>query len=151
MLLGFTRNFIVISSVVVSTISFAPAITAKSDRSSLGSINIGMGESDVLKKLGKPLRSSRRGCARDEFQFSKGIVGTQDGTVYYIIAQSRGWKTKKGIKVGDSISKARNIYNLKRTTSSKFEVALSIGETIYFDIDVAKKIKRIELREIRVC
>jgi hypothetical protein len=148
---GAVRISIVMFGMIALTVISSPAVVAKSDRPSLGLINIGMGKSDVLNRLGKPLRSSRRGCARDESQFSKGIVGTQDGTVYYIIAQSRGWETKKGIRVGDNISSARAVYNLKKTADSKFEVALSSGESIYFDVNTAKKIKRIELREIRVC
>jgi hypothetical protein len=151
MLSDIIRTSILMSSMIALTIISSPAVVAKSDRPSLGAINIGMGESDVLKKLGKPLRSSRSDCARNKYQFSKGIVGTQDGTVHYIIAQSRGWKTKKGIRVGDNISNARAVYNLKKTADLRFEVDLSSGESIYFDVNTAKKIKRIELRELRVC
>jgi hypothetical protein len=139
------------SGMIALTVISSPAVVARSDRSSLGAISIGMHKEDVKKRLGKPLGVSIENCARAEQRYAKGIVGTQDGTVYYIITQSRGWKTKKGIKVGDNISRARNVYNLKKTTTSKFEVALSTGETIYFDVDAAKNIKRIELREIRVC
>ena len=52
--------------------------------------------------------------------------------------------------MGDN-SRAQNVYNLKKTAALRFAVNLSTGEIIYFDVDTAKKIKRIELRELRVC
>jgi hypothetical protein len=145
------RSYIAMSSIIVMMINSAPTIMAKSDRPLLGVISIGMTELEVQKHLGKPLKKSHSQCGRDHLEYIKGKVGLQNDNVYYITTQSRDWKTKEGVRVGDNISKVQNIYNLRKTDSLTFESAIQSGEKIYFGINSSRKVVKIELRASSVC
>jgi hypothetical protein len=130
--------------------TLAQPIQAK-DNQCLGKICMGMGESQVRAQLGKPLNFNRRHCGRATLEYAQGGVFLQDGTTRGIEAKSSRWRTKKGIKVGDNISKAQKSYRLKKDDSSSFSTELSTGENLTFYIDRYQKIKRIHLSQVSVC
>jgi outer membrane protein assembly factor BamE (lipoprotein component of BamABCDE complex) len=149
---GFIKSSIVASSLIALTLTSAPAIMAKADRLSLGVINIGMTKAEVRKRLGRPLKSSYSHCGREHFTYSKGEVGTQDGFVYYVTTQNPNWRTKKGIKVGDSIVKAKKVYKLKKNAEKEFEVVSDdISPMLILEVNREEKIKRIRIWQPSVC
>jgi hypothetical protein len=137
-----------VSSFLMATLS--QPIQAK-DNQCLGKICMGMGESQVRAQLGKPLNFNRRHCGRATLEYAQGGVFLQDGTTRGIEAKSSRWRTEKGIKVGDNISKAQKSYRLKKDDSSSFSTELSTGENLTFYIDRYQKIKRIHLSQVSVC
>jgi hypothetical protein len=97
------------------------------------------------------LSIERRHCGRATLEYAQGGVSLQDGTTYGIQAQSSRWRTEKGIKVGDNISKAQKAYRLKKDDSSSFSTELSTGRNLTFYIDRYQKIKTISLYHGTVC
>jgi hypothetical protein len=104
--------------------SIAKSIAKSTDRHSIGGVYIGDTESQVYRRLGKPIHYdlNRGGCGTDFTKvlvFSSGKVhlgkaGNEPFIVESIDTQNYNWKTEVGIKVGDHISKAKQFYKLRK-------------------------------------
>jgi hypothetical protein len=125
---------------------------------SIGGIKLGMKEIDIIKKLGKP---KSRTTKYDDVCYSSYIttwkyngleiegLSTSNNTsiseVHKITTSSSSYPTEKGVKVGDSISKAQKAYSA--LSSKKSENNLSYSNDAYGGL-VFSSNKQSVIREI---
>jgi hypothetical protein len=92
---------------------------------SIGGIRMKMNESQVQHLLGKPLHRSTGNlvCGDNRFislTYSQGEVILEETgkdkkfRAITIKTNSRNWKTEKGVRVGNNISKAKTFYSLQK-------------------------------------
>jgi hypothetical protein len=123
---------------------------------SIGGVYLGNTESQVYRRLGKPIRHDLNpgGCGIDFTKilvFSSGRVrlgksGNAPFTVESISAQNHNWKTEAGIGVGDSIFRAKKHYKLKANTYDNTIWGIGFRETsLSFKTNNANKITNIDL------
>jgi hypothetical protein len=127
-----------------------PQPTQARNNQCLGKICIDMTESQVLDRLGKPSGSTKL-CAGISLNYSQGQVSIKDGKTSVITTKNNSWRTEKGIKVGDNISKAQKAYNLEKNTLSSFSVRLPTGVYLFISTDKHQKIKEISLNSLHTC
>jgi hypothetical protein len=142
-------TLILISSFLV-TEPFQPA-QARSNEC-IGKICIGMSTAQVRDILGKPSNSSK-GCTATTVKYAQGEISIDrgDGKVRVIRTQSSRWRTEKGIKVGDNISKAQKAYRLKKDDSSSFSAFSLTGTYLSFAIDKQGEITGISFGSVDLC
>jgi hypothetical protein len=122
------------------------------DRFSIEGVHINTTESQVYRRLGKPIRhkKSTSVCAGNikELTFLEGTVtlaqsDSKGFTVIAVNAKSRNWKTEAGVRVGDSISQAKKYYKFNADeggiVDGSDDIALSLR------VNKAKKIVNIGL------
>ena len=103
---------------------------------SIGSLKLGMNEKQVTRLLGKPSSSEKeQGVSNCYWTTSTSIkyrnldILVADGSVDAITTTSKSYVTNEGVRVGDSISKAKKIYGQKFAseqiirTKEKYSVA----------------------------
>jgi hypothetical protein len=153
---NFLMKNIIKSTIGISVLlgTFAPMdLSAKPEaasRFSIGGIRINTTESQVYRRLGKPIRQkiSTSGCLSNtkKLTFSAGMVILVQGdsknfTVASMSTKSRNWKTEKGVRVGDSISQAKKHYKFNASGSQTF----SGSDYFSFTTNNSKKIVGINL------
>jgi hypothetical protein len=151
----------VIGSAILFTASMSVSSIAKSttrgtDHYSIGGVQIGSTESQVYRRLGKPMsyKEDRGGCGIDfskVLTFSAGKVwlaksGNKPFTVMLMSVQNRNWKTERGIRVGDSISQAKKHYKFNFDSYNNAWIASSRDAgSLTFKTNKANKIVDITL------
>jgi hypothetical protein len=136
--------------------SIAKSTTRGTDRYSIGGVRIGSTESQVYRRLGKPMsyKEDRGGCGIDfskVLTFSAGKVwlaksGNEPFTVMLMSVQNRNWKTERGIRVGDSISQAKKYYKFNFDSYNNAWIASSReAGSLTFKTNKANKIVDITL------
>jgi outer membrane protein assembly factor BamE (lipoprotein component of BamABCDE complex) len=87
---------------------------------SIGSLKLGMNEKQVIRLLGKPSSNEKeQGISNCYWTTSTSIkyrnldILVADGSVDVITTTSKSYVTNEGVRVGDPISKAKNIYGRK--------------------------------------
>jgi hypothetical protein len=144
------KSAYILSIFLIWTATLSQPTQAK-ENECLGKVCVGMTESQVRARLGKPLNSENRTCGRRDLTYVQGGISLQDGATYRITTHSSRWKIEKGIKVGDSISKAQKAYILRKGDLSDFHTDLSTGAFLTFSTDSQQKIKEITLHHPTVC
>jgi hypothetical protein len=94
---------------------------------SIGGVRIRMTESQVNSIWGKPLSRSKVELAcfsGFSFAYPQGEISFESRrnnrfTVFSIVTKNRKWKTEKGVKIGDDISKAKKLYSITSNGYSK--------------------------------
>jgi hypothetical protein len=114
------------SALILFTLPFVTSSIAIADNApnpySIGGVRIQMTEKQVLNLLGKPSSRStgRILCGDNRFiqlNYPRGKIILEEYIAknnFYVITvetKVRGWSTEKVIKVGDNISKAKNLYS----------------------------------------
>jgi hypothetical protein len=79
---------------------------------SIGPFRLGMTTAQIEKTLGKPMKTeSLNICKMDTvIHYPKLELGMRNGRVHFINTSSKLYATKEGVRVGDTLSKVRQIY-----------------------------------------
>jgi hypothetical protein len=119
------------SALILFTLPFVTSSIAIADNApnpySIGGVRIRMTESQVRSIWGKPLSRSKVELAcfsGFSFAYPQGEIsfesrGNNRFTVFSIATRNRKWKTEKGVKIGDDISKAKKLYPIESNGYSK--------------------------------
>jgi hypothetical protein len=144
------------ASMPVSAI--AKSTTKSTDRHSIGGVHIGDTESQVYRRLGKPIRYtvSHSGCIGKikSLFFSSGKVmlgiDNKSSEVISITTQNHNWKTETGTRVGDAITRAKRHYKLQNIQNRSWQVDDKDSIVLIFRTNKVNKIAEIELYSV-VC
>jgi hypothetical protein len=105
---------------------------------SIGPFRLGMTTAQIEKTLGKPIKiSSVNNCKMDTvINYPKLELGMSNGRLHFISSRSKLYATKEGVRVGDTLSKARQIYGkFKSNGGNESFFNTSRGGGVSFNVD----------------